>query len=77
MPKHTVVETIKMADGTIKDFTWESDDWNMIGWYWEDRGGNTHVKVTIDGREVSLEEADKIILGWEEQLRPLYSPSSI
>jgi len=72
---HTIVETIEMWDGTLKDYTWTSDDWNMIGLYWEDRAGNTQRKIVIDGREVSPEEADKIILEWEEKLKPLYSYS--
>ena len=75
METHTVVETIRMADGSLKDFAWTNDDWNAIGLYWEDRGDNNHVKVAIDGREVSLEEADKIILAWEEELQPMYCPN--
>ena len=68
--RHQVVETIEMADGSLKDFIWYSDDWNGIQWYFEDRGIHTQRRIAIDGQEVSLEEADKMVLEWEKALDP-------
>lgn len=65
--RHAVREIISTEDGP-KEFCWLSDDYEMVKNYFESRAVKETKAVYLDGFDVSLEFADKVLKGWENVL---------
>lgn len=67
--RHTVREIVHNESlDKPKEFCWFSDDYEMVKNYFESRQVNETKAVYLDGYDVSLAFADKVIKGWEDIL---------